>query len=322
MRNNALLSNIHPSGQLVVTAAVILFVTLVTITAGFLAAVPFTNNTLFELMEGINMNDPGNLNLIKYMQVISHLGLFIIPSFILAWLFWGKTTEYLFLKSVPGPQPLILSALLIFVAVPFINYILELNMQMHLPESLKGLEEWMRNSEEAAGELTEAFLSVESVNGLLFNIFMVAIIPAIGEELMFRGVLMRIFHKWTLSGHFAVWITAIIFSAIHMQFFGFFPRMFLGILFGYLVLWTGSLWPAIIAHFVNNAAAVIFFYLFHHKITDGTYENLGKGNEGLVYAIIAIIMTAALMWWIRKTSTTSMPPISKEKESADDQPGL
>lgn len=322
MRNNALLGNIHPSGQLVVTAAVVLFVTLVTIIAGFLAAVPFTNNTLFEMMEGINMNDPENLNMVKYLQVVSHLGLFIIPSFILAWLFWGKISEYLFLKNIPGLQTLFLSSILIFIAVPFINYILELNMQMHLPESLKGLEEWMRNSEEAAGELTEAFLSVETVNGLLFNIFMVAIIPAIGEELMFRGVLMRIFHKWTRNGHVAVWITAIIFSAIHMQFFGFFPRMFLGVLFGYLVLWTGSLWPAIIAHFVNNAAAVTFFYLFHHKITDGTYENLGKGTDGLVYAIIAIIMTVALMWWIRKTSSTSMPPVPTEKELVEDQPEL
>jgi len=322
MRNNALLGKIHPSAQFVVTGAVVLFVTMITLIAGFLAAIPFTSNSLVEMMEGINMSDPENLNMVKYIQVISHLGLFIIPSFILAWLFWGNSSEYLFLKNKPGLQTLFLSSILIFIAVPFINYILELNMQMHLPERLKGLEEWMRRSEEAAGEVTEAFLSVETINGLLFNIFMVAIIPAIGEELMFRGVLMRIFHKWTHSGHLAVWITAILFSAIHMQFFGFFPRMFLGVLFGYLVLWTGSLWPAIIAHFVNNAAAVIFFYLFNHEITDGTYENLGKGTHGLVYAIIAIIMTVALMWWIRKTSSTSMPPVSKEKDLAEGQPEL
>ncbi len=302
-----MLGNIHSSGQLLLTLGVALFVLLITVFVGSLLAIPFVSKGMFELFESLNVNDPDDINLVKYLQVISHLGMFIIPSFLLAWLFGPGVTKYLYLDRMPNVRVLIVSALLIFAAVPFINYILELNENMRFPDIMKPVEDLMRQYEENAERTTKAFLSVETIEGLLFNLFMVAVIPAIGEELMFRGVLMRIFKRWTGNTHGAVWITAIIFSLIHVQFFGFFPRMILGLLFGYLVVWTGSLWPAMIAHFVNNAAAVTFFFLFQHRFSDGTYENLGKGNEGLVFALISLVVTIAIMWWVRKTSKTTSP---------------
>jgi len=310
MEKRAVLGDIHPSGQILFTVGVGLFITLTTLLLGMVFALPFVDKSLFQLMEGLDMSDPSNLGFMKYLQIVSHLGMFIIPSFIIAWFLGRDVFAYLFLDRLVTLRLLLYSALLVFFAVPFINYILELNMQMHFPESLSGMEEWMRRSEENAERMTKAFLTVETPRGLLFNLLMIAVIPAIGEELMFRGILMRIFIKWTRSKHLAVWITAIIFSAIHIQFFGFFPRMILGVLFGYLVVFTGSMWPAIIAHFVNNAAAVIFFYLFHHKFTDGTFENLGKGNEGLLYAAVSLVLTLALMWWIRKTSMEANPRLA------------
>lgn len=305
MEKNGLLGEIHPSGQLIVSLGVALFITLIVFFTGMIVAIPFMDMGLFELMGGIDLERPQNLGYMKYLQVISHLGMFILPSFVLAWLFSQKTLPYLYLTIWPQTSIIILSVLLIFAAVPFINYILELNMQMQLPRALQPLEDWMRGAEANAERMTHAFLSVETIGGLLFNVFMIAVIPAIGEELMFRGVLMRIFHRWTRSGHAAVWITAIIFSAIHIQFFGFFPRMILGVLFGYLVLWTGSLWPAIIAHFINNAAAVVFFFLVHHKVTDGTFENLSKGTQGLIYAAVSLAFTLTIMWLVRRKGMQS-----------------
>jgi uncharacterized protein len=314
MEKRAVLGDIHSSGQFIFTLGVGLFTTLITLALGFLMATPFVDKSVFELMEGIEMGDSSSIGFMKYLQIVSHLGMFIIPSIIVAWFLGRYVIRYLYLDKLPETKVLILSALLIFVAVPFINYILELNSQMHFHEYLRGIEEWMRRSEENAERMTKMFLKVETLNGLFFNLFMIAVIPAIGEELMFRGVLMRIFSRWTSSGHLAVWITAIVFSAIHIQFFGFFPRMILGVLFGYLVLYTGSLWPAIIAHFVNNAAAVIFYYLFHQQIVDGTFENIGKGNEGLIYALISLVLTLAIIWWIRKNSTKASPRLEQEPE--------
>jgi uncharacterized protein len=316
MEKRAILGDIHPVGQIIFTMGVIMFVALVVVIAGMALAIPFTNKGLMELLGGLDMQNPENLNLMKYLQIISHLGMFIIPSLVLAWFFGRRIKAYLFLDRIPNTTILILSSLIIFAAVPFINFILELNMQMHLPDQLSGLENWMRRAEQNAEEMTKAFLRVDSAGGLLFNLFMVAVIPAIGEELMFRGVLMRIFQRWTHSQHLAIWITAILFSAIHIQFFGFFPRMILGVLFGYLVMYTGSLWPAIIAHFVNNAAAVIAWYLFHQKITEGVFDEIGKGREGYIYAIISIVITVALLGWIRmKNRETDSPSHFSETES-------
>ncbi len=300
MENRALLGNIHSSGQLLLTLGMALFVLMITAFLAALLAIPFVDRGIFQLFEALDPMVADDMNLLRYLQIISHIGMFIIPSFVLAWLFGRKVLAYLYLDNIPGGKMLFMSVLLVFVAVPFINYIMELNAQMHFPESMRGVEDWMRRYEETAERTTIAFLSVDTLSGLLFNIFMVAVIPALGEELMFRGVLLRIFNRWTGSYHWGVFITAVIFSAIHMQFFGFFPRFILGLLFGYLVIWSGSLWPAIIAHFINNAAAVTFFYLFQHQFSDGTFENLGKGNEGMVYALISLVLVFFIMWWVRR----------------------
>ncbi len=300
MENRALLGNIHSSGQLLLTLGIAMFILMITAFLAALLAIPFVDRGVFQLFESLDPMVSEDMNLLRYLQIISHIGMFIIPSLVLAWLFGGKILAYLFLDNMPGIKMLFMSVLLVFVAVPFINYVMELNAQMHFPERLSPVEDWMRRYEETAERTTIAFLSVDTLYGLLFNIFMVAVIPAIGEELMFRGVLLRIFNRWTGSYHWGVLITAVIFSAIHMQFFGFFPRLILGLLFGYLVVWSGSLWPAIIAHFINNAAAVTFFYLFQHQISDGTFENLGKGNEGMVYALISLVLVFFVMWWMRR----------------------
>jgi uncharacterized protein len=195
--------------------------------------------------------------------------------------------------------------IIIFAAVPFINYILELNMQLRLPEFMKPVEDWIYNTEQQAERVTHAYLRADTISVLLFNIFMIAVIPALGEEFMFRGVILRILNDWSRNTHVAIWVSAILFSFIHMQFLGFFPRMILGVLFGYMVVWSGSVWPAVVAHFVNNAAAVIFFYLFQHQFTDGTLENIGKGSAGIYFAALSIIVTLGLMWMFRKKANTA-----------------
>jgi uncharacterized protein len=113
-----------------------------------------------------------------------------------------------------------------FAASPFINFIGGLNANMQFPDWLSGVENWMKNAEDKAAEITEAFLKVETVGGLAFNIFMIAFLPAIGEELLFRGVIQRIFTNWTRNYHWGIWISALLFSALHMQFYGFIPECF------------------------------------------------------------------------------------------------
>ncbi len=124
----------------------------------------------------------------------------------------------------------------------------------------------MRDSEDNAQKITGVLLDMKTVRALVFNLLFIGLVTAIVEEFLFRGVLQTIFVKWTGSVHAAVWITAILFSAFHIEFFGFLPRLLLGVFFGYFVAWSGSIWTGIWAHFINNGTAVLVTYLFQHKL--------------------------------------------------------
>ena len=180
---------------------------------------------------------------------------------------------------------------------------------MSLPESLSGLENWMKTMEDAAKILTEKFLKVDSFGGLLFNVFMIAILPALGEELMFRGVIQRIFSSWTKNYHWGIWITAFLFSAMHMQFYGFLPRMALGAMFGYLLVWTGTMWVPILAHFVNNLMGVLGYFLIDKGTISNDIEEWGTGTEQVPLVLFSFLAVGVLLYLIYKgeQSKTKMP---------------
>jgi len=129
---------------------------------------------------------------------------------------------------------------------------------------------------------------------------MIAILPAIGEELLFRGVLQRIFANWTKNIHLGVWIAAILFSAMHMQFYGFLPRMMLGVLFGYLFVWSGSLLLPILCHFINNGSAVIYAYVAGVDQFLEQEDSLGTAEGETVFTVTSALAIAGLLYFIYK----------------------
>jgi membrane protease YdiL (CAAX protease family) len=132
---------------------------------------------------------------------------------------------------------------------------------MHFPDWLSGVEKWMEEKEDYANGIINQALFAPSFATMILNLFIIAILPAVGEEFFFRGVLQKILIKLFKSGHVGIWVTAFIFSAIHFQFFGFVPRFILGLIFGYLFFWSGTLWLPVISHFINNAVPVIMAYI-------------------------------------------------------------
>ena len=192
--------------------------------------------------------------------------------------------------------------LLMFISIPALSWIIEINANMVLPNFMSGLEEWMRASEKQAEMLTKAFLTFDGVGSLFYILILVAVVPAVGEELLFRGVLQKIFIQWTKNPHLGIWITAFLFSALHMQFFGFFPRMLLGAVFGYVFLWSKSLWLPILGHFINNGSVVILSY-FAPDLMENTDISLFNGNEyETVFLTSSFILTIALIFLIRKVN--------------------
>jgi membrane protease YdiL (CAAX protease family) len=277
-------------------------------------AIPFFGvDVMLSITNISDLSNPETLRILKYFQVVQSIGVFIIPPFILGWLFHGQVAEYLSLNKPVNFASVLLVLLLSFAASPFINFIGEMNANMQLPDWLSGVENWMKNAEENAAELTEAFLKVDSFGGLFFNIFMVAFLPAIGEELLFRGVIQRIFINWTKNIHWGIWITAILFSAMHMQFYGFVPRMFLGVLFGYLLVWSGSMWLPIIAHFINNGVAVIAMYMIDRKLLTPDIEEIGSTTDSYYMAAISFVLIVVFMFMIKRQNSEVDPEIRYSK---------
>ena len=208
--------------------------------------------------------DETNIALLKIMHIFSSFGMFVVASLAFAKKESKNWKAYLEL-NISSNTLFALTMLIMIVASPLLEWTMLLNQKTHLPDIFKGLEDWMRTKEDIAADLTKKMLIMTSLNTFLFNLLALAVIPAIGEELIFRGCLQRIFGRWFGNNHLSIWLTAFIFSAVHMQFFGFLPRMLLGALFGYLLLWSKSLWLPILAHFINNAIVVLAAYVYQQK---------------------------------------------------------
>ena len=178
----------------------------------------------------------------------------------------------------------------------FVNvYVIEWNASIDLPDFMSGFEQWAKELEQTLAETTEKFTDFQNFPEFIVGLIAISILPGIGEEFLFRGVLQNGLQKWTKNVHVAIWVAAFIFSAIHMQFYGLVPRMLLGALFGYLYVWSGSLWYAIIAHMANNGIAVI--------ITYATTTNLDETeNVPVVYSALALVVFVALIVFFRKLS--------------------
>ena len=293
--------DMKPFPQLMFSVFVILVSFLVFMVISVVVAIPFLGlESLMNISTLNEITDPETIKVLKYFQVVQAIGLFIVPPFILGWLFYGKISEYLFLNKSFKSASLLLILVLMFFAAPFINLVGELNANMVFPEWLAGVEQWMKNAEENAEILTKAFLKVDTTSGLFFNIFMIAFLPAIGEELLFRGVIQRIFTKWTHSNHWGIWISAFLFSALHMQFYGFVPRMLLGVLFGYLLVWSGSMWLPIFAHFLNNAIAVIGYFLIDKNMITPEIEDIGSTTGSYYMAAISLGLIVVFMFMIKR----------------------
>jgi hypothetical protein len=292
----------HPLARLILLGALMLGGMLVVLVLGMLAALPFMGGEILALAGGEGLAPgPENLNLMRYVQVLSHLGLFVVPSLLFAWMLSPRPMRYLALHRMPRGKGLLLALGIMLAALPVVGLLMHWNQQLSLPGFLQGLEDWMRRSEAAAEEMTMFFLRVDSWQGLLFNLFMIAILPAIGEELLFRGLIQKLVREWTRSDHLAVVITAVLFSAMHMQFLSFLPRLGLGVVLGYLLVWSGKLWLPVLAHFFNNAAALLVYYLHHRGVIDYDMEEIGLGLGGVLLAATGLVVLFWLFYWYRRT---------------------
>ncbi len=257
-----------------------------------------------ELIQNLSLllnGDTRYLDGFKIIQIFSSVGTFIVPPLFLAYTQRRKVWHYYDFNKPAGKLLLLVFLVMIF-SMPFMEFTALMNQKMALPGFLKSVEQWMKEKEAVAAELTIRLITVRSNFDLLVNLFMIAVIPAIGEELMFRAGIQGIFKRMFGNIHVAIWLSAILFSAIHMQFYGFVPRMLLGAGFGYLYYFGGSIWYAILAHFINNAYAVFaaFYMQKHNMPLDQADQPVGFHWYGY---LISAIITIALFQFFKQTAS-------------------
>ncbi len=270
---------------------------------GILALVPWYGRDILNLVASPDYTNGSMVNALKAMQILNMAGGLLLPAFIYLWLCLPEDQTGIHINKPVTLLNVFLSFAVIIIAQPLIGWANELNGQLKLPDSLFAIEQWMQNAERQGEKITEAFLSTTSISGLLLNIFMIAILPAFAEELLFRGALAGLFKDWTKNTHIAVFISSLIFAAIHLQFYGFLPRFLLGMAMGYLFFWSGSLWLPIAAHFANNFLSVIIEFLFRRGIITSNAENFGMENAAWLTAFSILGVAAVFYYFYAQTVT-------------------
>ena len=245
-----------------------------------LIAMPLFGIGLSDLLTiSADHTNPRALPLLRYLQSVQSVGLFILPSLAAGYLFTGDGISFAGLHKRGRVGSYLITLFLIVAMTPFINWTIGLNESMKLPSFLASIEEWMTDMEQQAIGLTNMFMSVETVGGLMINLLVIAVLPAIGEELLFRGVGQRLLNDWLKNIHVAIFLSALAFGILHLQFYGLLPRTLLGIILGYMYYWSGSLWVPVFAHFMNNAGAVIITWLQGKEVLKPDAGTIGSEGD-------------------------------------------
>lgn len=225
---------------------------------------------------------------LRWAIVMQDLIIFMLPVAITAMIAAWHPWRFIGIAAKPGWFGVVSTIFTLLIAIPAMNCVVAWNNDIHFPESLAQLESVLRTYEATASAMIDGLLGDGTITDLIVSVLVIGILTGIAEEWFFRGGLQSILLRKFGNPHVAIWVTAIVFSAIHMQFFGFFPRMLLGAFFGYLYWWSGSLWLAVIAHAFNNSLVVLDMWLTRKGVEMMSLNDIGSA-EGWGHATLAVI---------------------------------
>lgn len=319
MLMNGLLKSRSPLSQFLLFISICLVSMFVIGALGTLLLSSITGMGFVEIADSSKWDaaNPAIPGLIRGMQAVQFVALFVIPTYICSKLFSTDSPKYLGLKEPPLKMYFLVAACAMIVAIPFTNYLGLINKSIQLPSNV---DSWVAQSESDADRTLTMLLSKHTIKDLLLNIFFIAGFAGIGEELLFRGVAQRLLIKMFKSHWAGIIISAAIFSAIHMQFYGFIPRFALGVLLGAIYWYSGSLWVAMVAHFVYDAFLITMAYIKPELVDSATTTNI-QPQQLLVAAIISFTAVFLLfMWMVKKTKTHYKEVYADDEKPAKNHP--
>ena len=241
----------------------------------------------------VAMTNGGSIFDLKNLQIIQVLNQvigFLMPPVVYVMLVQEKPFKYLGFNKLPAWS--ILGIVAMFTVIPFLSMVTDWNDGIVFPESMRAIEEQLRNTQKQSEEIIKTFISQGS---LCSSLLIIAALAAVSEELLFRSVIQKALIKLFKNAHVAIIVTAFVFSAVHMDFFGFFPRAILGVMLGYMFWLSGSIFPSMLMHFVNNATIVMLYYLNTRGFINIDVEHFGNTDNVLVI-LLSLITTVAIFW--------------------------
>lgn len=287
-------------------------------TLAFAVALPLVNFDLEIITQLLSdpLNFPETRTVLMILQGVTALGLFVITP--LVYIYWiDKTLSLrgLFKNNGTHLFPLLLASVAIaIIEMPAITWIGKWNMEIDFPDFMDSFEQWAKLQEDKLKDLTIFLTEFRSFGQFVLGFIVIGVLPGIGEELLFRGVLQNKLKQLLGNAHIAIWLAAIIFSAFHLQFYGFVPRMLLGALFGYLYYWSGNLIYAMVAHFANNGFTVLMMYLYQQNHIELDIDKQEVPSDA---AFLSLILTALLVLVFYSMASKANSSLSKITPSED-----
>ena len=314
MGERALLAGLRPAEKFLFTVVILFILGLAFQFLGAFLAAWIYGYHISEILSLGSFDDPRYVAASKLIQILGSIGTFIIPAFLFSFLFQGDIFSYFQFRNPVGFIPVLLTIAMMIAIIPFINYLAEFNIKMEFP--IRTVDRLLRSLESDAEEVMRAFTTTRTLGGLLVNLLMIGVIAAVGEELIFRGLLQRLLYGMVKNVHVAIFFTALLFSAFHFQFFSFLPRFVLGLILGYLMCYGRSIWYPILAHFVNNTMGVIYYYFYSRGSADDMLEEIGTSSMMPMAAVISMLVFALffVFWYYQTGGLTTRAPLSGETE--------
>lgn len=239
-----------------------------------------------------------NTAAMRIATILQNIIVFIAPALIISVMITKLPADFLGIRKFPSIKQIILTSIILFLSIPVMNFIVNLNESIVLPDYLKSVEIWMKTMEETSKGTITILLGAPTIGNLIMSVLIVGILTGFSEELFFRGALQNLFITRPLNIHIAIWISAIIFSTLHFQFYGFIPRILLGGFFGYLAVWSGSLWLPIFAHALNNSLVVFSTWLISKNYINFDINKIGATftlNDYLLIILSLITTTICII---------------------------
>lgn len=269
---------------------------------GVMLALPFYDGSIMDLLDAL-ANPLGHpevkLPFFIIQGATTLFGLMVVPALVLV----AQKQSLRYFSRVPK-TPLLLYGLVAFSTICFMvvnSPVIEWNSTVEFSGFLKDFGDWAREREDFAADVTQFLTVFGSTGEFVLGMIVIALLPALGEEFIFRGLLQPQLHKVTGNIHVGIWISAFLFSAMHLQFFGFVPRMLLGAFFGYLYYWSGNFWMAALAHFVNNGFSVLMLYSYQQGVSDLDMNSTEAAPLPVVAG--AAVITFILLYLFKKQAT-------------------